>query len=281
MTDPARQAPARGPAIERAFASLSVGQVHYASCGAASAPPVLLLHQSPRSWREYRDVLSLLGARYRAIAMDTAGFGDSAPCADPPTIERWAAVAVELLDALGIDRAAVVGHHTGGVIAIELAARHGARVHALVLSSTPWIDAEARRARAAHPVVDEIDASGDGSHLLALWRNRAGFYPPERPDLLEAFVLDALRAHGGPAAGHRVVAAYEMERRIGAIAQPTLVVCADRDPFASPHAPALQSRIAGARLATIAGGMVPLPDQLPGAFADAVAAFLAQQPAWR
>ena len=67
--------------IRRAFADLSVGQVHYAECGAAPAPPVLLLHQSPRSWTEYREVLPLLGQRYRAIAMDTVGFGDSAPFA--------------------------------------------------------------------------------------------------------------------------------------------------------------------------------------------------------
>jgi hypothetical protein len=40
--------------IRRAFADLSVGQVHYASCGDPRAETVLLLHQSPRSWAEYR-----------------------------------------------------------------------------------------------------------------------------------------------------------------------------------------------------------------------------------
>ena len=67
--------------IRRAFADLPHGQVHYAECGDADAPAVLLLHQTPRSWAEYRAVLPLLGARFRAIAMDTAGFGDSASAA--------------------------------------------------------------------------------------------------------------------------------------------------------------------------------------------------------
>lgn len=134
-------------AIRRAFADLSVGQVHYASCGAIDAPPVLLLHQSPRSWREYETVLPLLGARHRAIAMDTVGFGDSAAGGEPASIAHWARVAAELLDALRIERVAVVGHHTGGVIAIELAAALGERVRALVLSSTPYTD-EAFAARA-------------------------------------------------------------------------------------------------------------------------------------
>ena len=35
------------------------------------AQAVLLLHQTPRSWAEYRAVLPILGTRYRAIAMDT------------------------------------------------------------------------------------------------------------------------------------------------------------------------------------------------------------------
>jgi pimeloyl-ACP methyl ester carboxylesterase len=63
--------------------------------------PVLLLHQTPRSWDEYRDVLPLLGANHRAIAMDTLGFGASArrpnrgrsscsPPASSTCATRWA-----------------------------------------------------------------------------------------------------------------------------------------------------------------------------------------------
>lgn len=260
--------------IRRAFADLSVGQVHYAECGAAPAPPVLLLHQSPRSWTEYRAVLPLLGARRRAIAMDTAGFGDSAAIDGPASIEAWARIALELLDALGIARADVVGHHTGGVIAIEIAASAPQRVRGLVLSSTPFTDADFRRLRAARPPIDEVAPSGDGSHLAALWQGRQGFYPPGRPELLEAFVRDALKASGSPEDGHRAVAAYRMESRIQRVVQPALILRATEDPFASPHAAELQHALAQARIVDIPGGMVPLPDQLPEAFAAAVLDFL-------
>lgn len=54
-------------AVRRAFADLPIGQVHYATCGDRSAPAVLLLHQSPRSWLEYRDVLPRLGQRFHAM----------------------------------------------------------------------------------------------------------------------------------------------------------------------------------------------------------------------
>jgi pimeloyl-ACP methyl ester carboxylesterase len=260
--------------VRRAFIDLPHGQVHCAECGDRGAPAVLLLHQTPRSWAEYREVLPRIGERYRAIAMDTAGFGDSDPLPGPASIEAWAEVAVQLLDALSIRRTHVVGHHTGGVIAVELAARHAARVGALVLSSTPYTDDAFRRARAGRAPIDAVEASDDGSHLAALWRKRQAFYPAQRPDLLQAFVLDALKLRGDVEAGHRAVAAYRIEDRVAALHQPTLLVHAPDDPFASPHMAEWQARLPHARVADIEGGMVPLPDQFPDAFAQAVLRFL-------
>ena len=262
--------------IRRTYADLPHGQLHYAECGDTGAPAVLLLHQTPRSWAEYRAVLPLLGVRYRAVAMDTVGFGASDPLPGAPSIESWAAVAVQLLDALGIARAHVVGHHTGGVIAVELAARHGARVAALVLSSTPFTDAVFRHERAQRPPIDAVGPSDDGAHLAALWRKRQAWYPRGRPDLLHAFVLDAMKVHDVEA-GHRAVAAYCMEDRVASIRQPTLLIRAADDPFASPHAAQWLERLPQARMVDIEGGMVPLPDQLPQAFAQAVLHFLDAQ----
>ena len=48
--------------------------MHYAECG-RGPDTVLCLHQTPRSWDEYRETLPRLGERYRAIAMDTPGMG--------------------------------------------------------------------------------------------------------------------------------------------------------------------------------------------------------------
>lgn len=262
--------------IGRAFADLHDGQIHYAQCGPADAEAVLLLHQTPRSWAEYRFVLPILGARYRAIAMDTIGFGDSARPAWPASIERWAAVAAELLGALGIERAHVVGHHTGGVIAIELAAAFPERVARLVLSSTPFTDAGFRRERAQRPPIDAVEPSDDGEHLAALWRKRQPFYPRGRSDLLTAFAIDALKVIDNVEDGHRAVGVYHMEDRIARVVQPALVIRATADPFASPHAAGLCARLADAKLIDIDGGMVPLPEQMPEAFAMAVLEFLAE-----
>lgn len=263
------------PTIRRAFADLREGQVHYAECGARSAPAVLLLHQTPRSWAEYAAVLPLLGRRWRAIAIDTVGFGDSYRPPWPASIERWAEVAIEMLDALGIARAHVVGHHTGGVIAVELAAMHAHRVGCVVLSSTPYVDAALRQQRAAQAPIDAVAPQPDGSHLAALWQRRQRFYPPDRPDLLLAFMRDALKVIDRIEDGHRAVADYRMEDRIARMHQPVLVIQAGADPFAAPHAAQLLQHLPQANLVEIADAHVPLPDQLPDAFARLVDAFLA------
>jgi len=264
--------------ITRAFAALRDGQIHYAACGPQAAPAVLLLHQTPRSWREYRFVLPTLGQRYRAIAMDTLGFGDSARSVDRKvSIERWAAVAVELLDHLGIERAHVVGHHTGGVIAVEIAASHPERVAGLVLSSTPFTNAEFRAIRAERPPIDEVEPSADGSHLTALWGKRQGFYPKGRPELLAAFVRDALVVLDNVEGGHTAVATYRMEETIKKVVAPTLLIRATDDPFAFPHGEELREQLTSAAsidMVDIEGGMVPLPDQLPEQFSAAVQSFL-------
>jgi pimeloyl-ACP methyl ester carboxylesterase len=262
----------------RRFVPAAHGTMHVASCGAG--PAILLLHQTPRSWDEYRDVLPLLGRHHQAIAIDTPGFGGSDPVV-VPGIEAWAAAAWETLDALGVGRAVLVGHHTGAVIALEMAASQPGRAAALILSSCPMVDAPRRAAHAGHRVIDDVERRPDGAHLVELWSRRAPYYPPGDIGLLERFVADALRAGPLAVAGHQVVNAYRMEDRIGQIACPTLVIDAAADPHAHPAAARIAAAIPGARLHVIEAGMVPLPDQLPAAFAQAIEDFLQKEtPPW-
>ncbi|HJU47455.1 MAG TPA: alpha/beta fold hydrolase, partial [Gaiellaceae bacterium] len=228
--------------VERRFVRVPQGTVHCALAG--TGRPVLLLHQTPRSCDEYRDVLPLLARRRRAIAMDTLGFGDSVGAADEPeSIELWAAAAVSLLDALEVETAAVVGHHTGAVIALELAATHADRVEAAVLSSAPYVDAPYRAAHAGRAVVDEVERRADGRHLLELWALRQPFYPAGDIDLLERFVVDALKAGDRAAEGHRVVARYDMEAALPRVTCPVLLIDAAEDPHASPFAERLHAAL--------------------------------------
>jgi pimeloyl-ACP methyl ester carboxylesterase len=261
----------RTAGIRRGYADTSFGQLHYAECGSGS--PVVLLHQTPRSSDEYREVLPLLGRTHRAIAMDTLGFGASAPAAEH-SIEVYARAAVEFLDALALERTALVGHHTGGVVAIEVTARVPDRIDRLVLSSTPYVDAAGREMRRRRPPIDKVETDPGGAHLTELWQRRQRFYPPDRPDLLTRFVRDALTVGDDIEKGHEAVAGYHMEDRIGLIRCPVLCIGASADPFALPELEPLSSHFNEATIAVIEDGMIPLMESRTVEVADLIARFL-------
>ncbi len=261
-------------AIRASYVETALGPLHVRSAG--DGFPILLLHQTPRSGDEYRDVLPLLAKDYRALAMDTPGFGASPPQGEP-TIEGWAEAALALLDALSVAKAAVVGHHTGAAIALEIAAAAPERVAALVLSACPFVDAQRRAHHATKQVIDEVETRADGAHLAELWRRRQPFYPQGDADLLTRFVADALRCGAMATEGHRIVNRYHMEERIGRVRAPTLVLAPTDDPHAYPAAPKVAAAIAGAVLRDAPGAMVPFPDQQPAQFARFVADFLRAQ----
>jgi len=257
------------------YADTRLGQLHYAEQGAG--PPILLLHQTPRSHDEFTELMPELAASHRAIAMDMVGFGASAKMRAPHSIEQFAAGAIALLDALGIAHAAVLGHHTGGVVSVEIAATIPERIDGLILSSTSWTDGEYRRQHAAGDGVDVVESRMDGGHLSELWSLRQPFYTDGRPDLLNRFVHDALAPGVDPGEGHLACARYSMEDRIHLVTAPTLLIGADEDPFAFPHLAALAGDLNSASsvdIVVVAGGMIPLMECHAPAVAAAVIPFL-------
>jgi pimeloyl-ACP methyl ester carboxylesterase len=264
------------PVATRGYADTPLGQLHYVEQGAGR--PVLLLHQTPRSWDEFREVQPLLAAGARTVAMDMIGFGLSPSSPPPQTIERMAEGAFALLDALGIDSVVVLGHHTGGAVAIEMAATDPARIDGLVLSSAPLTDAAYRRTHANGVGVDEAEIQDDGSHLGTLWHQRHPYYPPSRPDVLNRFIRDALAPGVDPAEGHRACARYVMEDRLPLVTAPVHLIGATADPFALPDVERLRARLTAAhRVDTtlIEGGTVALMEQRPAEVAAAVRQLLA------
>ena len=100
--------------------------------------PVLLLHGFPDSSELWRNQIpALAGAGFRAIAPDLRGFGESdkPEAVEDYAVSRSVADMVALLDALGIERAHVVGHDWGAGVAWALAARVPDRVDRLVVMS--------------------------------------------------------------------------------------------------------------------------------------------------
>ncbi|MFF9520397.1 alpha/beta fold hydrolase [Streptomyces achromogenes] len=100
---------------------------------AGSGPAVLLLHGFPHTWRLWTEVIGPLARRYRVIAPDLRGFGDSDRPADGYDAATLAADAAGLLEALDAGPAAVVGIDLGTPPAFLLAMRRPGLVRRLVL----------------------------------------------------------------------------------------------------------------------------------------------------
>lgn len=259
----------------RGYADSAFGQLHY--CEAGSGEPILLLHQTPRSMDEFAELIPLLAHHHRVIAMDMIGFGLSPSVVNSHSIELMADGAEALLDWLGIERATILGHHTGGAVAIELGARSPSRASHLVLSSAPWTDMKFRSAHAQGSGVDDADTVEDGSHLIELWSFRAPYYPTHRPELLNRFIRDALAPGVDPVQGHLACARYEMEKQIGQITVPVLLIGAESDPFALPDLKPLQAALVNAPsvdTVVIPDGHIPLMEEHPEQIAAAVLKFL-------
>lgn len=101
--------------------------------GGDTKTPVILLHGLGDEADTWRHVLPLVSATHRTIALDLPGFGRSDPGKRKVSIPLFRDTLLELLNHLGIDRAVLVGHSTGAVIAHVFALEHPGRVARLIL----------------------------------------------------------------------------------------------------------------------------------------------------
>jgi len=112
------------PPIERRFVAVDGCAVHYRVAG--KGPPVVMLHDSPRSSRLHLDTMRRLARRFRVHALDTPGYGNSDPLDNPaPVIADFAAVLGRTLATLGLTSAPLYATHTSAKIALEYAAMLG------------------------------------------------------------------------------------------------------------------------------------------------------------
>jgi 2-hydroxymuconate-semialdehyde hydrolase len=115
--------------------------------------PLLLIHGSGpgvSAWANWRLVMPALAQQRRVLAPDMLGFGyTDRPAKAEYTLSRWVGQLLDLMDALGLERADIVGNSFGGALALALAIRAPKRVRRLVLMGsvgvpfdiTPGLDA--------------------------------------------------------------------------------------------------------------------------------------------
>jgi pimeloyl-ACP methyl ester carboxylesterase len=208
------------------FATSGKARLAYDVTG--SGPDVLLIHAGVNDRRSWRDVIERLSPRFRCVAYDMRGFGETAYERE----DGWSPVddAVAVMDAAGVSRAVVVAGSFGGLVALDLTLAHPDRVVGLVLIGTA-VRGAPRRVPPGGPTAElhaRLDATEDideaGRLEAWLWLDGPGV-PEGRVagPVRDLFLEMNDRALRAPDPGDEA-ALPDAWPRLASIAVPTLVL---------------------------------------------------------
>ena len=211
----------------------------YVELGDPKGEPVLLLHgytDSSRSWSLTAPHL----ARYRLIIPDQRGHG----AADAPSccysLSTFADDARQLMDLLKIERAAIVGHSLGSMIAITMAAEYPDRVTSIVLIGSTAL-APVKRGDWLYDNVAAMTGRLDPSSQFS-----KDWHPANQPTRVDPAFAEAVNAELYPIPLHvwravmRELTDVPIGRHSADIKAPVLILSGGKDPlFPAPHHAAL------------------------------------------
>lgn len=249
---------------------------HYRAEG-DGRPAALLLHGIGGNLENFRETQAALAPRRRTVAWNMPGYDGSPPIA-PYDFPHLAEAALRVLDADGIDRAVVVGHSFGGMVAQEIAARAPGRVAGLVLFATsaafggrdPRFKTEFLAQRLAP--LDRGLSPGDIAPALTATM----FGPAATTEARRRAIASMAKI---PAASYRAalgaIVNFDRTADLARIACPTLVLAAEHDTLAPPRTmQRMAERIPGARYVCLAGLGHLANLEAPAVFARTLADFL-------
>ena len=215
---------------------IAIGEIElaYEDLG-GDGPAVVLVHGlggSLYGWRAQSRALAAAG--YRAVAYDQRGAGQSAKPPGPYSMELWAEDLEGLLGALAIERAALVGHSMGCMVAVEAAARLGGRCPAVALlgGRASWpeeaVEGFAQRAELArsgrlHEVAEAVAQTGLTERCRA-----------ERPELWGLMVASIAASDPEGYAESALGTARGSMRRLDGLGCPLLAFAGSEDPVTPP-----------------------------------------------
>ena len=242
--------------------------------------PVLFLHAFPLNRRMWEgELMALLGeGRYRLVALDWRGFGESEITNGISSMELFAGDVAGLMDALGIQNAILCGLSMGGYAAFAFLRKYPQRVAGLILADTrPGADTPEAQANREN-VAQIAETQGTGAIAdLQVPRLISEYTHRHHPEV-EARVrqlIDEATPQGIAAASRGMARRADSTELLGGITCPTLVIVGEQDALIPPVVTQdYASRIPGAQFAVIpqAGHLSSL--EQPEAFLQAIGGFL-------
>lgn len=211
---------------------LNVGDIDLAYEERGSGPGILFLHGVGSDRTTWRPQLAALGDRFRCVAVDCRGHGESRAPAESISVARFAADAAEVIARLGLGRAHICGLSMGGIVALQLWADRPELVKSLILA-----DCWAYHPTAAAGLEDRLRGI-DLTPMPELARARmpAVLAPDADPRLLE-HVIEVM-ASKDPACYRRsseVLWGADMRRVAKRVRVPALVLVGELDRITPPE----------------------------------------------
>jgi 3-oxoadipate enol-lactonase len=251
-------------------------QIHFEEAGAGSA--ILFLHGLGSCGQDWLLQMPVFAARFHVIAPDLHGHGQTDKPHGQVSIVQMTRDVYELLDALNVTRAHVVGLSLGGCVAQQLALDFPARVRSLTLVNT-FANFDLGTPGNAIPLAFRMGILGVlGLPAQARFVAARLFPKPEQAEL-RALAAERIAANDMATYTRLLLAirAFDVTHRLSEIACPTLVIAGDRDTTVPLRAKTfLAQHIPGARFELVAdsGHATPIdqPDVLSRLVLDFVEA---------
>jgi 3-oxoadipate enol-lactonase len=240
-----------------------------------SGPPVVLLHALGLTWHMWEPVIRQLAPGRRVFAYDLRGHGAAAEAPAPTDLTVLSDDLIEVLAALGLERAHLVGLSYGGAIAQTFAVCHPESVLSLTLVATTDQPFESFAQRAEAVEVDGVSAQVATS--LPRWFTPEGL-AENRWGVRYARECVLRGDPAQVAAAWRSFARLDVAGRLSSWERPTLVLCGDRDASTGPQVMAhLASAIAGATYVELPGAPHMPTLETPQLVLDAMDRFLPRE----
>jgi aminoacrylate hydrolase len=244
-----------------------------------AGPPLLFLVGLGGRYEFWRPQIEAFKGRFDCLSFDHRKTGDSLPSDVRTTVRVLAEDALRLLDALGIERAHVVGHSLGGAIAQHVAVHAPERVDKLVLSAS-WCGPTPAFLTLFDLRRQVLRHCGPRAYMLqGNLLGNPGWWVMANHDAVMAGIDARLAAFAGVEVEMErmdAVTSHDLRDRVGEIRAETLVLCARDDGITPlPLSEELAERIPGARLEVLPTGNHFAPVTVPDDYTARLRAFLA------
>jgi pimeloyl-ACP methyl ester carboxylesterase len=250
---------------------------------------LLLIHGMGGSSQTWRDVIPMLATKYRVIAPDLLGHGQSDKPRGDYSVGSFAVLARDLLDGLGIGEVTVVGHSLGGGIAMQFAHQHPQYCKGIVLISSGGFGDDVGRvlrllslpgSELVLPMLASRPAVMAGNALRALTGSGARF--EKRPALSQRDHRQAFLRTLRSVVDFRGQAVSALNGLCFGADLPALIISGDADRVIPvDHARTAHARIPNSRLHVLPGVRHNPPTEQPATVARLIDDFLTGMPEHR